>query len=183
MLKRKRQRLFESNASRLKDFILDNVLESELVHLFISSVLSMSHKASEPGDVFCGLFKLSICENSSVAYTLIVSPRICDLQLAWSLPLYFSLFGSDHHHLCTWKTSTSFFSSSFPTCAWLSVGFQFLFLVGLLKLLGTKLRALLLIDLVFQIRIPSSCINSFGVLELIQRVTFTVWITDLNYAK
>jgi hypothetical protein len=35
MLKRKRQRLFESNASRLKDFILDNVLESELTqHLF-----------------------------------------------------------------------------------------------------------------------------------------------------
>jgi hypothetical protein len=31
MLKRKRQRLFESNASRLKDFILDNVLESELI--------------------------------------------------------------------------------------------------------------------------------------------------------
>lgn len=47
MLKRKRQRLFESNSSRLKDFILDNIFESEWVFLLSSTL-------------WCSVFPLSV---------------------------------------------------------------------------------------------------------------------------
>lgn len=47
ILKRKRQRLFESNAGRLKDFIIENVLESELILILFHQRFLRLNQAAE----------------------------------------------------------------------------------------------------------------------------------------